>query len=122
MPGRSIENGDGQANPVDSGTVQAAFGSADESDLCGGHPGGRIARFRSELRGCRSLGLETLNWAYLPGRIGVGVGLAWGNGGRNRKRCRHVDLGLSLAFIPNTLPPNDLRFDCIASSSMVSEA
>ncbi len=27
-------DGDGQVNPVDSGLVQAAFGSADESDLC----------------------------------------------------------------------------------------
>ena len=27
-------DGDGQVNPVDAGLVQAAFGSADESDLC----------------------------------------------------------------------------------------
>ncbi len=27
-------DGDGQVNPVDSGLVQAAFGSTDESDLC----------------------------------------------------------------------------------------
>ncbi len=27
-------DGDGQVNPVDSGLVQAAFGSADRSDLC----------------------------------------------------------------------------------------
>ena len=27
-------DGDGQVNPVDSGLVQAAFGSEDESDLC----------------------------------------------------------------------------------------
>ncbi len=27
-------DGDGQVNPVDSGLVQAAFGSAEESDLC----------------------------------------------------------------------------------------
>ena len=27
-------DGDGQVNPVDGGLVQAAFGSADESDLC----------------------------------------------------------------------------------------
>jgi len=27
-------DGDGQVNPVDSGLVQAAFGSADEADLC----------------------------------------------------------------------------------------
>lgn len=27
-------DGDGQVNPVDSGLVQAVFGSADEQDLC----------------------------------------------------------------------------------------
>ena len=27
-------DGDGQVNPVDSGLVQAAFGSTDEGDLC----------------------------------------------------------------------------------------
>jgi hypothetical protein len=27
-------DGDGQVNPVDAGLVQAAFGSADEQDLC----------------------------------------------------------------------------------------